>query len=248
MRGTAARRSGFRRRRAVDGGWRHRFSSKLTLTELPDRRGALQRLFEPMVGLGLVVERNHRRDRRRYGSSPSLPPSRPMPGLLEAAERAVEVGCGRPLWPTVPRAKSAGDVSRPGRVVGEDRGVEPVDGVVGDLDRVLLVVGRDHAEHRARRSPPARCVDELSTSAEDRRLDVVAAVEMLGPATACRQGRALVDALGDVALDAVALALASPAGPSGGGVERVADPDLRRRWRRARRRARRGGCAARRCG
>ena len=70
--------------------------------------------------------------------------------------------------------------------------------------------------------------------AEHGRLDEVAAVEVLRAAAAGGQRRALLDALGDVALDPVALAVAWPAGPSGSAGSN-GSPTLT--WREGRRRA-----------
>ena len=82
-------------------------------------------------------------------------------------------------------------------------------------DRVLLVVGRDHAEHRAedlllgdRRASCRRCRRRSARRSSRGR-------GASGRPPPVASVRALVDALGDVALDPVALALGRPAGPSG---------------------------------
>ena len=133
--------------------------------------------------------------------------------LLEPAERDAEVGAER-VVPTVPGAELAGHGTGAVGVGGEHRGVEAVDRVVGDADRVVLVGGGDHAEHRTEDlllRDRRRVVDV----AEHRRLDEPAAVEVLRTPAAGGERRAFVDALRDVALDAVALALRRRADPSG---------------------------------
>ena len=141
----------------------------------------------------------------RNGSSPSVPPSRPMPDCLKPPN-AIPKSVRKALCPTVPDRSWPATCSRPVDVVGEDGGVEAVDRVVGERHGVVLVVGRNHAEHRPEDllAGDGRVVVDV---AEDGRLDVVAAVEVLGPTAAGRERRALGDALGDVPLDPVTLAV-----------------------------------------
>ncbi len=147
--------------------------------------------------------------------------------LLEAAERHAEVGAER-VVPDGARAQLPGDLAGPVDVVGEDGGVQPVDRVVGELDGVVLVVGGDHAEHGPEDLllRDRRVVVDVG---EHGGLDVVAALEVRGAAAAGDQRGALVDALGDVALDTVALAAHGERAHLGLRVEGVADPDLRER-------------------
>ena len=160
----------------------------------------------------------------KKGCSPSVPPSRPMPGLLEAAERDAEVGAERVVADRA-GAQLAGDVPGPLHVVGEDGRVEPVDRVVGDGDGVLLVLRRDHAQHR----PEDLLLGDrrgVVDVAEDGRLNEPAPVEVLRPAAAGGQRGSLRHALGDVALDPVTLPLGDQGAHVGLGVERVADLHL----------------------
>src|SRR5437763_6608454 len=123
--------------------------------------------------------------------------------LLEPAEGHAEVraegvvadGAG---------AEPTGHLSGPVDVVREHRRVEPVDRVVGDPHRVLLVLRRDHTEDRPEDllTTDRRAVVDV---AEDRRLHVVAAVEVLGASSPGGERRALGHACGDVALDAITL-------------------------------------------
>jgi hypothetical protein len=124
-------------------------------------------------------------------------------GLLVPAEAHAEVGAHRVVAHGA-GTQPPGDLAGPVDVVGEHRGVEPVDGVVGDPHRVILVGGRDDRQHWAEDlllGDDGVVVDV----AEHRRLDVPAAVEVLGAPAAGGEGRAVGDALGDVALDPVPL-------------------------------------------
>ena len=140
------------------------------------------------------------------------------------------------------RAHAAGDGVGAVEVVGEHRGVEAVDRVVGDLDRLLLVVGRDDRQHRAEdllardgrcccrrcRTPSARRSSRGRDARDGRRR--------------CQRG-AFRLALGDVALDPVALPAHGQRAHLGGRVERVADLHRGRTSAPAPRRARRAGGA-----
>src|SRR5262249_35229787 len=68
--------------------------------------------------------------------------------LLEAAERDAEVRL-EGVVADRSRAESAGDRIGTVQVVREDGRVQAVDRVVRDLDRLLLALRRDDAEHRA---------------------------------------------------------------------------------------------------
>ena len=123
------------------------------------------------------------------------------------------------------RTKLAGDGAGAVDVVGEHRRVEPIDGVVRDLDGVLLVGRRNHAEHRPEdlfTGNGRRVVDV----AEDGRFDVVAALELLGTPSTGGERRAFVDTLGDVALDAITLAFGDERAHLRLLLERVADSHL----------------------
>jgi hypothetical protein len=144
--------------------------------------------------------------------------------LLEAAERDAEVGTERVV------ANGAGSKLAcylPGAVdvLGEHRCVQPIDGVVGDPDRVGLVVGGDDTQDRAEDLLLSDRRARIDVS-EHRRLDVVATLEVLGTSTSGREGRSLLDALGDVALDPRTLSLADQRAHVAVEVERIADPDL----------------------
>ena len=91
---------------------------------------------------------------------------------------------------------------------------------------VALVVGGDDAEH----GPEDLFLGDRGAVvdvAEHRRLDEPAPVEVRGPAAAGRQRGALLDALGDVAEDPVALALGDERAHLGLLGERITDGDLR---------------------
>ena len=165
------------------------------------------------------------------------------PRLLEPAERHAEVGAERVVADGA-GPELAGDGAGPVDVVGEHRRVQAVDRVVRDPDRVLLVGRRDDGEDR---TEDLLLADRRSVVdvAEDRRLDEVAAVEILRAAATGRERRALVDALGDVAEHPVALAVRHERPELRLLVERVADARLREASPRVRRPARRGGSASR---
>src|SRR6185436_19511176 len=122
-------------------------------------------------------------------------------GLLEPAERDAEVGAPA-VVPDRARPELASDVARAVGVLGEHGRVETEDGVVGDPDRIVLVVGRDHAEDGAEDLllGDRRGIVDV---AEDGRFDIPTTLEILRATTAGRERRALLDALRDVALDAI---------------------------------------------
>src|SRR5205807_3449380 len=102
----------------------------------------------------------------------------PYPALLEATERyvgavgpaAVDIQCAG--------ADSAGYTERPVERAGVHRATEPVHALVGDADRVVVVLERDHDEHRAEDlllGDRHRVVDV----GEQRRLDEVALRQIL---------------------------------------------------------------------
>src|SRR6202012_3261393 len=72
-------------------------------------------------------------------------------------------------------------------LLGENGRVQAVDGVVGDPDRILLVVGRDHREHRAE-DLLLRDHRVVVHVPEHGGLDVPAANQVLGTAAAGGQG------------------------------------------------------------
>ena len=160
----------------------------------------------------------------RNGSRPSLPPSRPMPDCLKPPN-AMPKSVRKSLWPTVPDRSSPATARARSTSFGEHRRVEPVDRVVRDPHRVLLVVRRDHREHRAEDLLAAR------SSSRCRRCRTRSARRSSrgrGPRAAAtgRERRALVDALRDVAEHAVALALRHERPELRRLVERVADARL----------------------
>jgi hypothetical protein len=113
---------------------------------------------------------------------------------------------------------------RPVRVGRPDRAAEAVVGIVGDLDRVVLVLVRvlDDRQHRAEDLllGDRRLVVHVG---EDRGLNEPAAVKPRGPTAAGDQPRAVADALGDVPLDPVPLSLGDQRPDQRRGVEGVAD-------------------------
>ena len=86
----------------------------------------------------------------------------------------------------------------------------------------------NHAEHRSEDlfAGDGRLVVDV---AEDRGLYVVAALEVLGPSAAGGEGCAFGDALGDVALDPVALAVHGQRPHLGLRIEGITHLDLRER-------------------
>ena len=84
----------------------------------------------------------------RNSASPAAPISLPIPDCLYPPNGASGANHDPPLTPTVPvrirRATAiARSVSAPIDAPGETE-----DGVVGDPDRVVVIVVRDHHEHR----------------------------------------------------------------------------------------------------
>ena len=147
--------------------------------------------------------------------------------LLESAEGDAEVGSERVVADGA-RSELAGDLAGPVGIVSEHRSVQAVDRVVGDVDRVLLVIGGDHAQHRPEDlllGDSGRVVDVP----EDGGLDEPAAAEAARPGAARGQRRSLLDSLGDVALDPVALTLHGQGAHAALGIEGVADADVRER-------------------
>src|SRR5215467_9901015 len=69
-------------------------------------------------------------------------------GLLEPAETHAEVRAHRVMSHGA-GAQARRDLARAVDVVSENRGVQPVDGVVGDLYGVILVVGGDDGQDRS---------------------------------------------------------------------------------------------------
>ena len=132
------------------------------------------------------------------------------------AERVVADGAG---------AQLPSDVPGPLDVVGEDGCVEAVDRVVGDGDRLLLVLRGNHAEHRPE-DLLLRDGRGVVDVAEDGGFDEPAPVEMLRSTATGGQRGSRRDALGDVALDAVSLTLGDQRPHLRLGVEGVAHPHL----------------------
>ena len=160
----------------------------------------------------------------------------PDAGLLVAAERGV-----RRVLVVAVRPDPAGLDLATGpvglrTVARPDAGAEPVEGVVGDLERVVLVVEAGHRDDRAEDlllEDPHRVV-----ALEDRRLDVVAAGQVaaeLGPRAAGEHLGALLAADVEVGQDLLELVVRGLRADHGVGVERVALLD-RLRCARPRRR------------
>ena len=161
------------------------------------------------------------------------------PRLLEATERHSEISTECVVADRA-RAQLPGYVAGPVHIVGEHRGVQSVDRVVGDGDGVLLVVGGDDAEDRAEYlllSDGGGVVDVP----EHRRLDVPATVQVLRATAAGGEGRPLGEALCDVALDPVPLAPRRQRARSESGDRTGPPPGPGRRTGSGRRRIRRAG-------
>ena len=123
---------------------------------------------------------------RGTDSRPSTPPSRPMPDCLKPPNAMLK-SVRKRVVPDRARAQLARGGVGALDVVREHRGVEPVDRVVGDLDRRRLALGRDHGQHRPE-DLLARDRRVVVDVAEHGRLDEVAARR--GPWAACRRWRA----------------------------------------------------------
>ena len=170
----------------------------------------------------LGVENDRLRFQERKQAFP--PPFATDAGLLEAAKRNAEIGAER-IVSDRPRTQSpCGCIGTLG-VMGEDRSVEAKNSVVGDLDCLCLIVGRNDRQDRPE-DLLARDGGMVVDVAEHRRLYVKAAWQIGRTATAKRQRGALFLTLGNVALDAIALAPHGQGPHLAGPVERIADLDL----------------------
>src|SRR5262245_30588788 len=139
--------------------------------------------------------------------------------LLEAAERDAEVRL-EGVVADGSRAESPGDRIGAFRVVREHGGVQAVDRVVRDLDRLLLALRRNDGEHRAEYllARDGRAVVDVP---EHGRLDEVAAIEMRGPTATAREARPLLASHGDVRFHTIALARHRQRSHLGRCIERV---------------------------
>src|SRR5262249_37703912 len=148
------------------------------------------------------------------------------PRLLVAAERDAGEGCVRHVDPDRSRLDPAGDPVPAGRVARPDGRHQPVLDVVGDPDRVLLVLERDHRHHRAEDLLLRDCHRVVHLREHGRRVEGALAVQGL---TAGYDLGAFVTALFDVAVDPVAVVGRDQRTDLGVGVERVADLEAVRR-------------------
>ena len=141
----------------------------------------------------------------RYWSNPAMPFCRPMPLCLYPPKGMSACPIGMPpLTAKVPvRIRSATPSARSSER-REDAAREPVDAVVGDADRVVVVVEGDDDEHRAEDLLLGDRHGVVDVG-EQGRLDEPALGEVRRPASAQRQGRPLLDPLLDVAEHPVTL-------------------------------------------
>ena len=102
----------------------------------------------------------------RYSSRPSMPSSRPMPLLLDAAERALGQADVVGVHPDVADPQPARETDRAVEVGRPDRAAEPERVVVGERERLGLIVERDAPTGPARRSPRARSTSSAWTSSK----------------------------------------------------------------------------------
>src|SRR4029453_1521536 len=72
-----------------------------------------------------------------------------QPALLGAPERAADAEVALAVDRDVAGAHALGDLERPVDVAAADLAGEPVDGVVGDRDGLVVRVVRRHRHHRA---------------------------------------------------------------------------------------------------
>src|SRR3954451_5882170 len=151
----------------------------------------------------------------------------PVARLLEAAERRQRIE-GPAVDLDLAGADAPGDALGVLGVAGPDAAGQPVDRVVGDLDRFVLGVVGDDRQHR----PEDLLLGDrhvVGDVGEDRRLDEVALVEPLGRLLAAGdQPRALLDALADVAAHALALDVGDQRAEARLLLERVAGRELLR--------------------
>ena len=120
----------------------------------------------------------------------------------------------------------AGNVEGTGVRRRHHAATEPVDGVVGQPDRVLVVARVGH--HREHRAEDLLLGDAQVVGAhEDGRLVEVALLEPLGPLATAEQLGSLFEPRRHVALDALALLLADEGAEHGALVAGVADRDQR---------------------
>src|SRR5579862_435515 len=150
------------------------------------------------------------------------------PGALVAAERRFGVDHAAAVHLHGPGAQRARDAAGALEVAAPDVAVEAVLGVVRERDRLGLVAERDRAD-----DGPEDLVSGdghlVADAGEERRLDVPAARQVRGAAAAAGERRALAHAVGDVALDAVALRGRHERADDGVRIARVADLEPRRR-------------------
>ena len=162
----------------------------------------------------------------RYSSSPACPSSRPVPGLLVAAPLGLRHVRVVVVDPDRAHPQPGGHALALAGVLGPDRAGQPVDAVVGDRDRLVLVAERLDGEHR-----PERLVlghrHRAGAAVEDGRQVVVAVgeVRVVGAGATTPEYGALGDAGGDVRLDLVAVRGAGQRPGLGLLVERAAEAD-----------------------
>ena len=172
-----------------------------------------------------------------YSCSPSGPNSRPMPDCLKPPNGAPmservhvdAVGAG---------ADGGRDVEAVCDVGGPHRTGQPVVGVVGDADRVVLVAVAQHRQHRAENLLPGDA-HVVGGVGEQRRLARTSRARTGSRSPPSDDAGAFAAARLDVVLDAALLALGDKRSDVGRLVGRVADLQRATSCRPARRRPRR---------
>src|SRR5450755_116738 len=148
------------------------------------------------------------------------------PGALVAAERGVRGVLVETVGPHTTGLDRAAHPERPAAVTSPHAGAEPVQRVVGDLQRLLLITECRHREHR----PEDLLLEHphLVVALEHGRLKVVAAAETVlhrWAMTADQHLSALVEANRDVALDLLQLSDRDLRADHRLAIQRIALPD-----------------------
>ena len=180
-------------------------AAPVTMQTLPSSRPISPRRVVDRLGLGVGVERVR-------------PELAAVAGLLEAAERRRHAHRGVRVDREHAGLDRARDPQRLGAVARPDRAGEPVDRVVGELDRLLLVAERDHHGDRPEDLLAHGAVVRVDRAQHGRREPEARPV---GRRAADRHRRAV----GHEGGDRLALAGRDQRAHLGRLVERVADPD-----------------------
>src|SRR5438552_8297617 len=142
-------------------------------------------------------------------------------GRLVAAERRAELH-REAVDGVRAGAHAPGDIQPVPRIGTPHRARQPVIGIVGDADRIALVLVRDQRQHGAEDlfAGDAHAVVDVD---EQRRLDVPALPLTVRTSAATGDLRALLLAGADVALDAIALPRGDQRAAERGGIHGVTD-------------------------